>query len=180
MKALMATIFLVGCGATMPLPSGGQDGGPQPGADLAQQPANDDLSGPAPSFFGTYTCTASQSQTCQGGTGSGTYDISAGICPMTIAQGAGASDVVATHHDGAVDQYTITDANDASLTAPETYPDFANPFGPGTIHAFTVESGTMMLATSTLAITQSGSFDWQYGVDHTCTYTRTFTGTVSR
>jgi hypothetical protein len=157
--------------------TGGTTGGTTTGSTTGGTTTGGTTVGP-PQFYGIFDCIASQSQVCQGSVGSGTYDISAGICPMVITMGAGAGDIVTTHHDMLVDKYTASDSTHASLTAPETYPDFANPFGPGTITMFNIASGTMMLTAASLIIDQSGTFVWAHGTNTSCTFTRSFTGSA--
>jgi hypothetical protein len=172
----LVVILLGGCGSHTgggnDMAGGGSGGG---GGGGSGGGGGGDMAG-ALSFFGTFTCSASQSQVCQGGVGGGTFDISAAICPMPITMGASATSIVTTHHDTLVDYYTASDSTHASLTAPETYPDFPNPAGPGTITMFKVDTATMTLTATSLTVAQNGTFVWSHGTNTSCTFTRTFTG----
>src|SRR5438132_1244458 len=111
-RALAVALLLAGCGSSSP-----------PGSTVDLAPLPDLAQAAGPSFLGTYHCTGSQAQTCQGGTGSGTYNISA-ACPMVITAGAAAGKLVVTHANSIQQSWTVSDAAHAALT-PETLPGSA-------------------------------------------------------
>jgi hypothetical protein len=128
-------------------------------------------------FVGSYACTGTQTQTCDGAhLADGSWSLNA-LCPQTLTI---SGSTITTMHatTGLVITWAATDATHATLAAPVgPEPDFANPIGSaGTIHSFTISSGTMAL-TSTLDVTENGTFQWVHtGGGENCTFARTYSG----
>jgi hypothetical protein len=134
-------------------------------------------SGGRSDLIGTYACTsAEQTQVCDGGSGSGTFNITEVVCPITIQQGTSASALVTVHKDGLTTNWTESGSTEATVDGVQSYPSFANPIGGGTITQFTITGGTMTTDGGTLSISEQGTQVLESEGSWACTFTRSYSG----
>jgi hypothetical protein len=128
-------------------------------------------------LLGSFDCTsASQTQTCDGGAGSGTFSLTELVCPIAIESGAANSTLITVHKDGLATRWSITGSMEASLDGPQSYPSFADPLGSGTITEFTLTGGSMAAAGGTLTISEQGTLVLVSDGSWACNFTRSYTG----